>query len=115
MAIMGERYLKVVYDAEALPILPHNHPLLRLVLKEAHAVDHEGIEAMTKSSRAHAWIVHAKKLAKSIKRNCFVCRRRAKVRKMAPLPEHGIGPALVFESTAVDLFGPINFQDTINK
>jgi len=31
------------------------------------------------------------------------------------LPEHRIGPAPVFESTAVDLFGPITFQDTINK
>ncbi len=36
----GEKYLKVAYDAEALPILPHNHPLSRLILKEAHAVDH---------------------------------------------------------------------------
>jgi hypothetical protein len=26
-----------------------------------------------------------------------------------------MGPAPVFESTAVDLFGPITFQDTINK
>ncbi len=34
---------------------------------------------------------------------------------MAPLPEHRVGPAPVFESTAVDLFGPITFQDTINK
>ncbi len=35
--------------------------------------------------------------------------------KMAPLPEHCVGPAPVFESTAVDLFGPIIFQDTVNK
>jgi hypothetical protein len=34
---------------------------------------------------------------------------------MTPLPEHRVGPAPVFESTAVDLFGPITFQDTINK
>jgi hypothetical protein len=62
--------------------------------------------------------VKAKKLAKSVKRGCFTCRRRAKVRetqKMAPLPEHRMRPAPVFESTAVDLFGPITFQDTINK
>ncbi len=114
----GEKYLKVAYDAEALPILPHNHPLSRLILKEAHAVDHGGVESMTMRSRAHAWVVRAKKLAKSIKRGCFTCRRRAKVRetqKMAPLPEHRMGPAPVFESTAVDLFGPITFQDTINK
>ncbi len=85
----GEKYLRVAYDAEALPILPHNHPLSRLLLQEAHAADHGGIESMTMRSRAHAWIVKAKKLAKSIKRGCFTCRRRAKVRetqKMAPLP-----------------------------
>jgi hypothetical protein len=114
----GEKYLRVAYDAEALPILPHNHPLSRLLLQEAHAADHGGIESMTMRSRAHAWVVKAKKLAKSVKRGCFTCRRRAKVRetqKMAPLPEHRIGPAPVFESTAVDLFGPITFQDTINK
>jgi hypothetical protein len=114
----GEKYLKVAYDAEALPILPHNHPLSRLILKEAHVVDHGGVESMTMRSRAHAWIVRAKKLAKSIKRGCFACRRRAKVRetqKMAPLPEHRVGPAPVFESTAVDLFGPITFKDTVNK
>ncbi len=114
----GERYLKVAYDFEALPILPHNHPLSRLILKEAHVVDHGGIETMTMRSRTHAWIVRAKKLAKSIKRNCFACRKRAKVRetqKMAPIPEHRMGPAPIFESTAVDLFGPITFQDTIKK
>ncbi len=27
----GERYLRLAYDAEALPILPHNHPLSRLL------------------------------------------------------------------------------------
>jgi hypothetical protein len=77
----GEKYLKVAYDTEALPILPHNHPLSRLILKEAHAIDHGGVESMTMRSRAHAWIVRAKKLAKSIKRGCFACRRRAKVRE----------------------------------
>jgi hypothetical protein len=114
----GEKYLRVAYDAEALPILPHNHPPSRLILEEAHMIEHRGVESMTMRSRAHAWIVRAKKLAKSVKRGCFACRRRAKTRetqKMAPLPEHRMGLAPVFESTAVDLFGPITFQDTINK
>ncbi len=61
----GEKYLWVAYDAEALPILPHNHPMSRLILNEAHAIDHGGVESMTMRSRAHAWIVRAKKLAKS--------------------------------------------------
>jgi len=48
-----------------LPILPHNHPLSRLLLQEAHAAEHGGIESMTMRSRAHAWVVKAKKLAKA--------------------------------------------------
>jgi hypothetical protein len=114
----GERYLRVAYDAEALPILPHNHPLSSLILEEAHDMDHGGIKAMTMRSRTHAWIVCAKKLAKSIKRNCFICKRSAKgleTQKMAPLPENHLGPTPVFESMEVDLFGPIVFQDMINK
>jgi hypothetical protein len=57
----GEKYLRVAYDAEALPILPHNHPLSRLFLEEAHAADHGGVESMTMRSRAHTWIVKAGK------------------------------------------------------
>ncbi len=30
---------------------------------------------------------------------------------MGPLPKHRVGLAPVFESTAVDLFGPLTFQD----
>jgi hypothetical protein len=47
----GEKYLRVAYDTEALPILPHNHPLSRLFLQEAHAVDHGGVESMTMRTR----------------------------------------------------------------
>ncbi len=34
---------------------------------------------------------------------------------MAPISSHRMGPAPVYESTAVDLFGHITFQDTVNK
>jgi hypothetical protein len=34
---------------------------------------------------------------------------------MGPLHEHWKGPAPVFESMAVDLFGPLTFQDPYNK
>ena len=34
---------------------------------------------------------------------------------MAPLPEERIGPAPIFSSVAVDLFGPLTFRDMVNK
>ncbi len=95
----GEKFLKIAYDTDMLPIFPHNHPLSRMMLEEAHRVDHGVVEAMVMRGRAHAWIIRAKMLAKSIKRNCFACKRRTKERetqKMAPLLEHQMGPAPVF-------------------
>ena len=34
---------------------------------------------------------------------------------MAPLPEDRIGPAPIFSSVAVDLFGLLTFRDMVNK
>ena len=34
---------------------------------------------------------------------------------MGPLPEYRTGPARVFDSVAVDLFDPLEFQGTVNK
>ncbi len=43
-------FLEVAYDANFLPILPQNHPLSRMVMEEAHRMDHRGIEAMVMRS-----------------------------------------------------------------
>jgi hypothetical protein len=58
--VSGEKFLRVAYDAEALPVLPHNHPLSRMILEQAHRTDHGGVEAKAMRSQAHAWIVRAK-------------------------------------------------------
>jgi hypothetical protein len=35
--------------------------------------------------------------------------------RKGPLPNHRIGPCSIFQSVAVDLFGPIEYQGTVNK
>jgi hypothetical protein len=114
----AKKFLRVAYDAEFVPLLPHSHPLSRLYLEEAHKTDHGGTDAMVMRIWAQVWVVGTRKLAKWVKRNCFTCRKIPKERemqKMAPLPSHRMGPAPVFKSTAVDMFGPITFQDMVNK
>ena len=81
-------------------------------------MDHAGLDAMVMRSKSHVWIIAARRLAKVIKNNCFFCKRLFKVtgeQIMAPLPEHRMGPAPVFSSTAVDLFSPLTFNGTVNK
>jgi hypothetical protein len=35
--------------------------------------------------------------------------------RMGPLPDHRVEVGAIFQSVAVDLFGPIEYQGTVNK
>jgi hypothetical protein len=113
-----KKYLRVAYDKGVLPILPARHHLSRLYLEEAHRTDHAGVDAMVMRSRSQVWITQARPRAGAVKKACFTCKRRAKrlgEQKMAPLPEHRMGPTPPFYSTAVDLFGPLSISGSVNK
>ncbi len=90
-----KNYLRVAYDRGDLPILPACHLLSRLYLEEAHKLDHAGIDAMVMRSRSQVWITQVRPKTNAVKRACFTCKRAAKrlgEQKMAPLPEHRMGP-----------------------
>ncbi len=108
----------MAYNQEELPVLPSDHELARLYLKEAHERDHAGVDAMIMRSRSKVWITRIRSKAQAVKRACFTCKRRAKElgsQQMAPLPAHRMGPTPPFWSTAVDLFGPLSIVGTVNK
>jgi transposase InsO family protein len=108
----------VAYNRGDLPVLPACHFLSRLYLEEAHRMDHAGVDAMVMRSRSQVWITRVRLKAKAVKKACFTCKRTAKrlgEQKMAPLPEHRMGPAPPFLSTAVDLFGPLPISGAVNK
>ena len=110
--------MKIGYDKAELPILDYSSPLAKLFLEEAHRADHGGQDNMVLRSRKRVWIVKARRMAKVIKENCFRCRllyKRCMGQKMGPMPAHRVGPAPVFYSTAVDLFGPLTIRDTVKK
>ncbi len=110
-------YLRVAYDRGDLPVLPARHLLSRLYLEEAHRTDHAGVDAMVMRSRAQVWITQIRPKAKAVKNACFACKRSARrlgEQKMAPLPEHRMGPTPPFFSTAVDLFGPLSIDGSVN-
>jgi len=109
---------RVGYDKDGLPVLPANHPLSILYLTQAHEIDHGGVNTMVMRSRGQVWIIQAAKTAKKIKRGCYRCRRLWKplaMQKMAPMAEARLGPAPIFNSTAVDLFGPMEYKDMVKK
>jgi len=112
-----EHFVKA-YGQLILPVLPVNHELSRLYLMEAHEYDHGVVSNMAARTRAHVWIYRINRLAKKVRSDCFQCRciqKRREGQKMAPLPAHRMGPAPVFESTAIDLFSPLSIQGAVNK
>ncbi len=99
-------------------LMPARHLLSRLYLEEAHKMDHAGVDAIVMRSRSQVWITRVRPKAKAVKKACFTCKRTAKrlgEQKMAPLPEHRMGPAPPFLSTAVDLFGPLPISGAVNN
>ena len=56
-------------------------------------------------------------MAQRICDHCFTCRylaKRCREQLMVAMPSHRMGPALLIDSTVMDLFEPINIVDPNN-
>jgi hypothetical protein len=64
------------------------------------------------------WIINGRALADSIKARCTECRLKEKKcmeQKMGPLPDHRSQIGAMFQSVAVDLFSPVEYQQHVKK
>lgn len=114
---LGEQ-MRIGYDKPTLPILDMKSKLALLYMKRAHQEDHSGMDRTLQRSRKDVWIIQGRRLSKKICKDCFKCRLRNRVLErqvMAPLHESRLPPAPIFDSTAVDLFGPLKIRDTVKK
>ena len=112
----GGELFNVGYGRSELPILGYRHSLSRRIMRFYHEIDHAAADRTVQRSREMVWIVRARALAISVRSSCFKCRLRARVLErqiMAPLPASRLPPSPIFDSTAVDLFGPLRIKDTV--
>ena len=68
--------------------------------------------------RKKAWVIKGRRIAKQVVDSCVVCRKnRAKQCQqiLSDLPPERTGPALPFEFTTMDLFGPYEVKDEVRK
>ena len=91
-------------------VIPHSHPVARMIVNDLHNVAHLGVEWTLSLLRAKYWITRARVLIKSVKSACITCRKLYAApckQKMSDLPaerlESGHPP---FHYTGVDCFGP---------
>jgi hypothetical protein len=114
----GRNQIQGVYGQADLPVLAKDHKLSELYVQAAHEMGHEGVITMLHRSRRRVWIVHGRALADSIKARCTECRLKEKKsmeQKMGPLPDPRVQVGAMFQSVAIDLFGPIEYQQHVKK
>jgi hypothetical protein len=114
----GRNQIKSIYGEVDLPVLAKDHKLSELYIQAAHEEGHEGAITTLHRSGKKVWIINGRKLADSVGARCTECRLKAKKcmeQRMGPLPDHRVEIGAMFQSVAVDLFGPIEYQGTVNK
>ncbi len=107
-----------MYGQTDLPVLSKDHKLSELYVQAAHEEGHEGVITTLHRSRRRVWIVNGPALADSIAACCTECRLKAKKcmeQKMGPLPDHRVKVGAMFQSVAIDLFGPIEYHQHVKK
>jgi uncharacterized membrane protein len=114
----GRNQIKDVYGTADLPVMAKDHKLSKLYVQAAHEEGHEGTVSTVHRSRRRVWVTNGRALAESVRLHCTECRlkeKRCMEQRMGPLLDHRVELGAIFQSVAVDLFGPIEYQGTVNK
>ena len=96
-------------------LLPQNHPLTTLVVREAHGrVHHNGVKETLTETRRKFWISKGRSLVRYLIHHCTLCRRFEgapfKSPPPPPLPIFRVKEDPAFSYTGVDFAGPLTIR-----
>ena len=106
------------YENNDFPILAYKDPIAFLWMKKVHRENHSGVLSTVARSRRKFWIIKGARLAAQIRRSCYLCRLIDKMlasQLMAPLPSSRQMMSPTFHEISLDLFGPFEIRETVNK
>ena len=121
IVVVGRRisgWLKDNWDRENLIVLPARSDFTKLVVRDVHEENHDGIDVTVSKVRRQYWIPGLYRLVKAIKKSCYECRildKKLSTQVMGVLPDDRLKPSPPFYTTGCDLFGPIQIKDTVKK
>ncbi|XP_042892723.1 uncharacterized protein LOC122266866 [Penaeus japonicus] len=106
------------YDTKHPFIIPKGK-YAKLLIKFQHKyLKHAGVDSVISSIRTQFWIISVRKLAKTIVKECLICRwldSRPCSQPVAPLPKERITTARPFSVTGLDYAGPLFCADFPDK
>lgn len=100
--MVGQRianWLKMNWNQETFVLLPNNHEFTRLYIVYLHNRDHGGIESTLSKLQERFWVPKARKIIKSVKSKCIICRRmegRTEEQCMGQVMEERLKPTPAF-------------------
>lgn len=98
--------------------MPPDSYLMRLYIQYLHNIDHGGVECTLAKLQGSFWVPRARRLIKTVKSKCVVCRKLNKVivgQNMGGTISERLKPANPFYHTSLDLFGPFAVRDTVKR
>lgn len=121
IVMVGQRiakWLKDNWNQERFILMPSSHAFTKLYMTHLHQIDHGGIDSTLARLQSRFWVPGARRILKSIKRNCVVCRkleRNLEDQCMGQVRTERMKPSPPFYHTAVDLFGPFVIKDAVRR
>ena len=111
---------KIPFTTRFPILLPRNHHVTELVIREAHEkVYHNGVKETLSEVRSKYWIVKGRQIVKKLLRRCVLCKKLEGLAYpspvTSPLPEFRVGANKAFQTTGVDFCGPVYVKDIYNK
>ena len=106
-------------DRKPPALLPLDHRLTFLLMRDAHHIKHGGVsETVSQFRLSGYWTVKATQLARQIKSNCVICRyldHNAINQVMGPIPKDRLVSPSAWSDVELDLFGPYECGSDVNK
>ena len=118
---LGERGLQQILGVSKLPILMKDSRIAHLIMQAAHTeetgLNHRGVADTLARSRAQAWIVNGKNLAKRIRSQCLICRateKKLKAQQMAEIRADQLQVCRPWTNISLDYAGPFLIKGMVN-
>ena len=90
-------------------ILPHDHVITILIVRQYHEIAHQGTEWTLSFLRRKFWITRSRGIIRKIRQKCVICKKlfdQPVNQQMANLPPERLQVVKPFTHVGIDCFGP---------
>ena len=113
-----ERWIEISYNKCEIPIMHGNQRFSELYARYIVENGHLSVKGKIAKIRSNYLILGLRKLCKSVKYKCVICRKRNSIASsqiMGQLPVEQLKPAPAWSYAGVNLFDPYSIRGDVNK